>query len=295
MTHLFAAGDGIHISLKAEPLFQLGPLTVTNAIVYGLMGAVFIAWLMIWAARSIRLRPSSNPLISIIEIAVEYVINLLSGPFGTRKKAAEFAPIFGVFFIFIMVNNLLGIIPLVGPAFALGETPLFRPFTADLNGTIAMSLIAIIFVQILSIQKQGAKKHLQHYFTDKPLNPINFFIGILEVFGEITRVISLSLRLFLNTAVGEILIAVFTSMILINGRTPVAVIPILLFEVLVAYIQAYVFTVLTGTYLGMALHHSDHDEEHDTAAHQTSGALEDTIRHHSPAHLTNQVAGIDGS
>ncbi len=157
----------------------------------------------------------------------------------------------------------MGILPIVGPAFNVGGTPLFRPLTADLNGTIALSVVAIVLVQILSIKEQGIKGHLKHYFSDRPWSPINFFIGILEVFGELTRVASLSLRLFLNTAVGEILIAVFTSIVLVNGRTPFAVLPILMFEVLVAAIQAYVFTILAATYLGLSVQHADHGEAHD--------------------------------
>jgi F-type H+-transporting ATPase subunit a len=268
LSTFFAAENGIHISLKAEKLFQLGPLTVTNAMVYGLMVAIFIALVMTTVAKNVKVRPQKG-FAAIVEIAMEYVIRLLEGPLGGRERAARFAPIFGFYFIFIMFNNLLGIIPLVGPGFYRivdgVETPLFRPFTADLNGTIAMSVIAIIIVQVLSIREQGGMNHLKHYFSDKPYNPINFFIGVLEVFGEITRVLSLSLRLFLNTAVGEILIAVFTSMILVNGRTPVAVIPILMFEALVAYIQAYVFTILVGTYLGVAIAHADHDDDHHPA------------------------------
>jgi F-type H+-transporting ATPase subunit a len=258
----FAAGEGIHVSLKAEPLFELGPLTVTNSILYGLICAIALAALMIWAAKRIKVKAAGG-FAQIVEIVIDYVTGMLEGTFGSRKKAVKFAPIFAMFFIFIMFNNLLGLMPIVGPGVAIGETPLFRPFTADLNGTIAMSVIAIIFVQILSIKEQGGKKHFQHYFTNKPLNPINMFIGILEVFGEFTRILSLSLRLFLNTAVGEILIAVFTSLILSYGRTPLAVIPIILFEVLVAFIQAYVFTVLAGTYLGMAIAHSDDHADHD--------------------------------
>lgn len=261
----FAAENGIHISLKAEKLFELGPLTVTNAMVYGVLVAVLIAAVTITAARHIKIRPPKNFGV-VIELMIEHVMKLLEGPLGTRERAAKFVPVFGFFFVFIMFNNIMGIIPLVGPGFYRivdgVETPLFRPFTADLNGTIAMSVIAIILVQILSIREQGGLNHLKHYFSDKPYNPINFFIGLLEVFGELTKVLSLSLRLFLNTAVGEILIAVFTSMVLVSGRTPVAVIPILLFEALVAYIQAYVFTILVGTYLGIAISHADHEEEH---------------------------------
>ncbi len=234
---------------------------------YGAICAVLIAVVMIYAAKKIAVNPPKGPAI-VIEVLMDFVTKMLAGPLGTPERAAKFAPIFGFYFIFIMFNNLLEFLPIVGPGvYSSAEgaaVPLFRPFTADLNGTIAMSVIAIIIVQYLSIKEQGGKKHLQHYFTNKPLNPINMFIGLLEVFGEFTRVLSLSLRLFLNTAVGEILISVFTSIVLSAGRTPLAVIPIFMFEGLVAYIQAYVFTVLCATYLGMAIAHADahHDHEH---------------------------------
>lgn len=280
MTWTFAeAGSGIHISLKAEYLFEIGGFAVTNSMLYGVIAAIILASIMIYSAKRIKLRPASG-FVALIELMTEYVINLLHGPFGSRAKAARFAPIFGFYFVFIMFNNLMGLLPIVGPGIYSSvegaNIPLFRPFTADLNGTIAMSVIAILIVQYLSVKEQGAKNHLKHYFSDKPKNPLNFFIGILEVFGELTRILSLSLRLFLNTAVGEILIAVFTSMILVSGRTPFAVIPILLFEGLVAYIQAYVFTILAGTYLGLAIaHHGDHHSDD----------------HHSPASLNNQATG----
>lgn len=265
MLTLFASTD-IHISLKAETIFTVGPINVTNSMIYGLLCAVLIITMTLFVARRVKVRPAKKRYFTaVIEMLMEYVINLLQGPFGTRERAARFAPVFGVYFLFIIFNNLLGLLPIVGPAVESGSTPLFRPFTADLNGTIAMAVIAILMVQYLSIKEQGVKNHVKHYFTDKPLNPINFFIGMLEVFGEFTRILSLSLRLFLNTAVGEILIAVFTSMVLSAGRTPLAVLPIILFEALVAFIQAYVFTVLAGTYLGMAIAHAD---EHHSSDHQ---------------------------
>lgn len=259
----FASEGGIHVSLKAEPITKIGPLTVTNSMIYGTICIAILLVLLIVAARKITFKPGKTVFGGAVEYLVEFVINLLQGPFGSRKKAAKFAPYFATFFIFILFNNLMGLLPVVGPAFEVGGNPIFRPFTADLNGTIALSVVAIVLVQVLSIKEQGIGGHLKHYFSDKPHNPINFFIGILEVFGELTRIASLSLRLFLNTAVGEILIAVFTSMIAPNGRTPIAVIPIFLFEMLVAGIQAYVFTILAATYLGISIQHADHGENHD--------------------------------
>lgn len=257
----FLAVD-IHISLAAEKLFEIGPLAVTNAILYGLVCAGLLAWLLIYAAKRIKIE-STDGLTQFVEILVEFVINLLRGPFGSRSAAIKYTSVFGTFFLFILLNNLMGIIPLVGPGFTVGETPLFRPFTADLNGTIALAVIAIVGVQVLSIKQQGGINHLKHYFTDKPWNPINMFIGALEVIGELPRVISLAARLFLNVAVGEMLIAIFTSLILVSGRTPLTAIPIFAFEILVAAIQAYIFTILIATYLGLSVSHAhdDHNQE----------------------------------
>lgn len=269
LLRMFAAPE-IHVSLRAQEIFTVGPLHVTNSMIYGLICSIFIVVLMISLARRITVIPKKGFFTGIAESMVEFVINLLEGPLGSREQAAKYTPIFGVYFIFIIFSNLLELVPWVGEGLyrtAAGgmKEALFRPFTADLNGTIALAVIAIVTVQILSIKEQGAKKHLQHYFSDKPQQPINFFIGILEVFGEFTRILSLSLRLFLNTAVGEILITVFTSLILSEGRTPLAVIPIFMFEALVAGIQAYVFTVLSATYLGLAIAHAhDHDDHQNT-------------------------------
>lgn len=267
LPRFFAESSDIHVSLKAEPIFNLGPLHVTNSMIYGFICSVVIVLMMVGAARLITVRPKKGFFRSTIEYIVEFVINLLEGAFGSREKAAKFAPYFGVYFIFIIFSNLFALLPFVGESvFSTSggaENPLFRPFTADLNGTIALAVIAIVMVQYLSIKEQGLKGHAKHYFSDKPANPINLFIGVLEVFGEFTRILSLSLRLFLNTAVGEILVAVFTSIILAKGRTPLAVIPIFAFEGLVAFIQAYVFTVLAGTYLGLAISHAD-DHGHDS-------------------------------
>ncbi len=261
----FAAGDsGIHVSLKAEEVFRIGDISVSNAVIYGLVVAVFMGFVLWQIARKSSVSPKKGA-IAVLESVVEFIVTLLEGAFGSRKLAYKFTPVFGTFFLFILFNNILGLLPIVGPSISVGETPLFRPFTADLNGTISLSVFAIIYIQYLSIKQQGLKHHLQHYFSDKPWNPINFFIGILEVFGEFTRMLSLSLRLFLNTAVGEILIAVFTSLVLTGGRTPLAAIPIFLFELLVAGIQAYVFTMLTATYLSLAIAHHTQHEEHDEA------------------------------
>ena len=197
-----------HISLRAEPLFDIGPVTITNSLLYGAVISITLLIIAYFAGKKAGYRPMGG-IVQFFEIIMEFIRNMLEGIFSSKEKAAKYAPIFATFFIFIVFSNISGLFPVVGTGIAVGETPVFRPFTADLNGTIAMSVFAILAVQVMSIRESGFLGHMKHYFTDKPFNPINMFIGILEVFGELTRIISLSLRLFLNTAVGEILIAVF--------------------------------------------------------------------------------------
>ena len=255
--------SGIHISLKAEEVTKLGGINITNSFLFGLMIAILTFLVIRPLAKKIKFNKIESKPANVLEAVLEFVITTIEGPLKSRKMAIQFMPYFATYLIFILLNNTLGLLPIVGPGLTYNGTPIFRAFTADLNGTIAMAAIGITMVQYLSIKVQGGKNHLQHYFTNKPWNPINFFIGVLEVFGEFTRTISLSLRLFLNTAVGEILVAVFTSIVFKGGHTPILVIPILLFEFLVAGIQAYIFTVLCANYLGLAIaHYQEHAHQH---------------------------------
>ena len=265
LSFLANSESGIHISLKAEELFKVGPVSITNSFVFGLAMMLLAFLVIVPLAKKIKFNKIESKGASALEAVIDFIVTSIEAPLGDRKLAIKLMPYFASYLIFILMNNILGLLPIVGPGLTYNGTPIFRAFTADLNGTIAMAIIGILMVQYLSIKIQGGKNHFQHYFTNKPLNPINFFIGLLESFGEITRVISLSLRLFLNTAVGEILVAVFTSIIIKNGQTPLVVLPILLFEFLVAGIQSYIFTVLCANYLGLAIaHHQDH-------AHQQHG------------------------
>ncbi len=268
MLNLFAA-EGPHVSIKAEQITEIAGISITNAYLYGLIISFFIILLTVYAAKKSQVKPMAG-IVQIYEYIMEFIIESIEPIFNSKAKALKYAPLFGTFFVFILLTNLSEMLPLVGEGVAYNGSPLFRPFTADLNGTLAMAITSIIIVQILSIKESGIKGHLTHYFTDKPMNPINFFIGLLEVFGEFTRIASLSLRLFINTAVGEILIAVF-SFVGGYGLT-FTLIPIFLFETLVSAVQAYVFTILSATYLGLATAHSS-NEEHATEEVHDSASL----------------------
>lgn len=260
-----AEAEGPHISIAAEKLFSIGPLEITNSHFYGWISGILIIWLLVSVARKIGLKARGG-VAQFVELGSQFVVGLLENSLGNRAKAYKYAPLFASIFFFILLNNWLGLAPGVGSALEINGVPAFRPFTADLNGTLALAGVAIVMVQYLAIKESGGLNHLRHYFGGNFKNPINIFVGILEIFGELTRVISLALRLFFNILIGEILISIFTYL----GRlgSPITTLPFIVMELFVGLVQAYIFTMLAITYLGIATAHSEHHEDHEPSDQQ---------------------------
>jgi F-type H+-transporting ATPase subunit a len=259
LTKLFAVAEGgpaVHIT--PGEVFQIQGISITNSMLYGAISTVVILFLVIIAARRSTIQPKKG-FVQFIEIGTEFIIGLLESNIGDRTKAIKYAPYFVSLFFYIMLTNWLGLLPFVGEGFVSGETPLFRPFTADLNGTLAAATITIIMVQIFAIKESGLAKHARHYFAGSLKNPMTYLMGGFELFGELTRIISLALRLFLNVAIGEIIIAVFSY--LGQAGAPITALPFYILELLVGALQAYIFVMLSVVYLAIAIKH-DHDESH---------------------------------
>ncbi len=251
------AGPAIHIA--PSEIFQLGGYSITNSMLYGWLSAVIIILLLTWAARKISLKPGRGPL-QFVEIGVEFIINLVSNSLESREKGLKYGPYFVTIFFFVILNNWLGLLPGVGEAIRIGENPLFRPFTADLNGTLAAAVVTMTLVQYIAIKESGLGKHIAHYFNGSLKNPATYLFGIFEIFTEFTRVISLALRLFLNVVIGEIIIAVFS--FLGSVASPLTALPFVLLELAVAGLQAYIFVMLSVTYLAVAVKHgAEHDHD----------------------------------
>ncbi len=277
MWRLFASAEGPHIAIAPEKIIEIGNVELTNSNIYAWVSALLIGWLVLWTARQIAVKPKGG-VVQFVEMGADFVTGLLASSMGSRAKAVKYAPLFATIFFFVLLNNWLGLAPGVGPALYItndhgGETPIFRPFTADLNGTIALALISIVIVQYVAIKEMGGLNHLRHYFGGNFKNPINIFVGILEMFGELTRVISLSLRLFFNVLIGEILISIFSY--LGKVASPITTLPFIGMELFVGFVQAYIFTMLCATYLGIATSHSHDDDHHsDTGTSHAAEALE---------------------
>ncbi|HSW85826.1 MAG TPA: F0F1 ATP synthase subunit A [Candidatus Saccharimonadales bacterium] len=255
-------GPSVHIAPAGD--FHIGPLVITNSILYGWICAALICFGMIWVARRVTVKPKGG-VIQYVELAVEFMANVVRDAFEDPKIGERFVPFFVTLFVFILLNNWLGLLPLVGEGFYAGGHPLLRPFTGDLSGTLAMGVITMVLVYISSvIYSGGLLNYFRHFFVGNPLNPLFFFIGILEMLTDFTRVISLSLRLFLNITIGEIVIAVFAY--LGHVIAPVTALPFTLLEILVGALQAYIFCILGVMYLAIAVNAAaEHREEDDQA------------------------------
>lgn len=259
LMNFFAAEDGPHITITSDKLFEVGGVTISNSMLYGWACAILIIFLLVRARRKLTLSGGTG-FAGVIEAGTEFIVNLLQSTLGSRDKAVRYAPIFVTLFFFIMFNNWLGLLPGVGPAIEYNGSPLLRPFTADLNGTIAMALFGMTLVQILAIRESGPKGHFKHYFPMSLANPLTYLIGAFEIFTEMTRLFSLGLRLFLNIAVGEILISV--AAYLGGPVASVAALPFTLLEIFVGALQAYIFVVLCAAYLSATtVQHSGESQE----------------------------------
>lgn len=253
----------MEISLAAEPIAHLGRLTVTNSLVNGVVTSL----ILIGGAVTLRLRglkkiPSGFQ--NVVEIAIEGLLNLVQSVTGDRKRAIAFFPIVATIFLFILISNYFGLLPFVGPL-GFHEVhegkevfiPLFRSANSDLNTTLALALIAVIATHVFGIAALGFFKHVGKFFNVKLLfkNPIMFAVGILEIFGEISKVVSFSFRLFGNIFAGEVLLVVMGGLV-----AYLAPVPFYFLELFVGFIQALVFAMLTLVFLTMAT--LEHENEH---------------------------------
>ncbi|MDD5043354.1 MAG: F0F1 ATP synthase subunit A [Patescibacteria group bacterium] len=261
-------------TLFAEPIFNVGGFTVTNSLLNSWFVVALIVILAVLIRRKISLVP--HGLQNIMEIIIEEALKLFDSVTGDRKKSLLFAPIVFCLFVFILLNNWLGLLPGIG-SLGFVEThggenifiPLFRGATADLNTTLALALAAVIGSHIVGIIFIGVWNYFNKFINLKGLaeipkkifkdptiiivNPIKFFVGVVEIISEIAKVASLSFRLFGNIFAGEVLLA--SMAVLFAYILPI---PFMFLEIIVGIIQALIFAMLTLVYFTIAT--SAHEE-----------------------------------
>ncbi|HEY4964645.1 MAG TPA: F0F1 ATP synthase subunit A [Candidatus Saccharimonadales bacterium] len=273
---LAVSGPVVHIAPAG--VLTIHGVVITNSMLYGWMSIVVISVALIWVARIITIKPQGG-FVQFVEAGVEFITNLVHGAFDDKEVAYRYTPYFVTIFFFILFNNWLGLLPFVGEGIQSNNYPLLRPFTADLNATLSIGLVTMAMVYGASIKESGGfAKYLRHFFVGSPKNPLYFIIGLLEMFTDLTRVISLSLRLFLNVAIGEIVIGVFSY--LGHVIAPLTALPFTLIELFIGALQAYIFTVLATMYLAIAVNHTN---EHQREEHLTDVVDPETMGQLQPA------------
>ncbi len=224
------------IVLTPDILGYISFLPVTNTLLVSWAVILILIIVSFLATRKISLVPSG--LQNLMEMVVEFSYSTVEDLAGSRTKV--FFPWVMTFFLFIILANWLGLFPGFGTITFHGK-PLLKSINSDLNTTLSLALISAITTHVLAIKYVGIKNYLLRWVS---LNPILLFVGILEIVSEFTKIISLSFRLFGNIFAGEIVLSTIS-----NIFAFVLPLPFYGLEIVVGFVQAVVFMLLTLTFM----------------------------------------------
>jgi F-type H+-transporting ATPase subunit a len=230
--------------LAAETLFQVGPLPITNTLLVTWIVMLGLVLSSYFITKNLKKFPSGWQ--NFAEAAIEQIYNLIESLAG--KNAIRFFPFIATFFIFILLANLIGLLPGFG-TIGISQTqnghvkflPFFRSVNSDLNTTLALAVISAFATHIFAIKLTGIKYYLKRFFS---FNPIYLFVGLLEIVSEITKIISLSFRLFGNIFAGEALLVTISALFAF-----IVPLPFMALEIVMALVQAMVFAMLTLVFM----------------------------------------------
>ncbi len=264
------ASEGEGVAPAASKLVDFGNgWAITNSMATGWATSAVLIGLILLAVRKPQLLPTKSQ--AVFESLLEGLRDLFEPIVGKKAFPAAF-PLLVTLFIFILINNWMGLLPGVGTigteiGYSDGShhfLPWIRPFNADFNGTIALALVSFGAYLIIIFKYAGPKLILWDLFGNKAdkaetpawlypfLSLVFLIVGCIEVFSIAIRPFTLSVRLFGNVFGGENLL---------HGTGFLFVFYFM--ELLVGLIQAVVFTLLSSVYIGLICNHGDdHDHEH---------------------------------
>ncbi|MBI4037850.1 F0F1 ATP synthase subunit A [Candidatus Curtissbacteria bacterium] len=271
-----------HVALAAEKLFSIGPFPVTNSVLTTWIVTIILIAFAFLATKNAALAPKG--LQNIAEIAFEALEGLVSSIAGDKTKV--FLPIIVAFFFFILFGNYFGLLPGVGsigfyeksklsaeveskvsngPNESKAESPderstineirtfvpYLRSMNSDLNTTMALAIVSTVATHFLAIRYLGLFGYIGKFIS---LNPIFLFVGLLELVGEVTKIFSLSFRLFGNIFAGEVLLTTAITKVF----AVLAPVPFYFLEILVGFVQALIFSMLTLVFMVILTQKSEH-------------------------------------
>jgi len=238
------------------PIPKIGPfdLSITNVVIYLWVSAVVVFVLFYVAAR--RAREEPDKLQTLAEILLNFGRGHLTGQIG--EKGRKYYYLILTLFVFILVTNLIGLIP--KPLALKPYTP-----TANINVTFGMAIVVFFMTQYQGVHNHGAGGYVRSWLLPPGIPkalamPLNGIFFIVHLVGELFRPLSLSVRLFGNTVAGHLVILVMLGLIL-EFATAIVFIPAGLFivimtafEIFVAFLQAYIFALLSAVYIESAIY-----------------------------------------
>jgi F-type H+-transporting ATPase subunit a len=240
--------DGHHDGSK-PPL----DLSITKAVFGMMVASVILLLLMLGLARSYRRSGISAPkgFQGFLEPVILFIRDDIAIPNIGENKYSRFMPYLLTVFFFILINNLLGLVP-------------FFPFGANVTGNVNVTFVLAFFTFLIT-QFSGNRSHWRHVFAAPgvPLWLLPIMIPI-EIIGLFSKPFALMVRLFANITAGHIIVLSLVALIFIFESVFVAPVSIffVLFmdciELLVAFLQAYVFTLLSALFIGMATAEPEH-------------------------------------
>ena len=255
-----------HVSLPAEPVFHIGSFVITNTLIASWFTIIVLVLLSIFLTRKMQLIPSRRQ--AMAEAIVEGLLNFVESVSG-KKLARMLFPAVATIFIYVISNAYLALLPFFGTIGLYhgghgehGEfVAFFRAANTDVNVPLSIAIMSFIFVETWGMKSlgvlhyigqfinlgqllQGVKELITGKIKTAPMNIlfgiINLFVGVLEIFSHLTRMLSFTFRLFGNMTAGEILILVSCFLIPL-----VFTIPFYGLELLIGLIQALIFSGLT--------------------------------------------------
>lgn len=269
-----------HVVLPAEAVFHFGPIPIYNTMLTAWLSILVLSLLFVGGTRRMRLIPRG--LQNLVEALVEVMLDRVEGVAG-KENGRRFFPVVATIFLFVITNAWTSLLPgfnvigfgemgeykgaLMGHAQAfIVKEPLFRLANTDINVPLALAIMSFIFVEYWGISSVGFTAYASKFvrvgqFARKGVISKfsaaveTIFVGPIELLSEFIRIISFTFRLFANMTAGEVLL------ITIAFIVPwfVAVIFYAL-ELLIGFVQALVFGLLTLVFATMAVAH--HGEEH---------------------------------
>lgn len=249
-------------SINAPILGDIGPITIATSTVTVMLITLIFVVLTIKVSRA-KLIPSKFQV--VLEMFYGAVADFITSIVGDKERAKKIIPYVGALMTYLIVANLLPMVPGVASFYVTGSEgqhiPLFRGATTDFNTTFGLALAVIVIMQFVGMKEQGIGGYLSHFIQIKQVirgfrksvgegmvSIIGFFVGLIEIISEVAKILSLSLRLFGNMFAHEVLT------VILLGAFAVAVPAIWMgMGLLVGVVQSIVFVALVTVYYSLVL------------------------------------------